>query len=155
MKRPPRLRPALRRTLLPALFGALFGALALLAGSVPALALETIRTETGLRYADEATGGGRKAEKGDLAIVHYTGWIYEAGDKGSEFDSSRNGQPFSFRVGGGRVIKGWDQGVAGMRVGGKRILIIPSELAYGKAGGGTKIPPDTDLIFEVELVDLR
>ena len=127
----------------------------LLLTAAPAAALETIRTETGLRYADDQIGGGPKARKGQIAIVHYTGWLFEAGDKGAEFDTSRNGGPFSFRIGGGRVIKGWDQGVAGMRVGGKRTLIIPSELAYGKAGGGDKIPPDTDLIFEIELLSLR
>jgi peptidylprolyl isomerase len=137
------------------LFTALLVSLALLAGIAPAAALETIRTDSGLRYADEKTGGGRRAEPGDLAIVRYTGWLYEYGDKGEQFDASGPGKPFTFRIGSGRVIKGWDEGVAGMRVGGKRILIIPSELAYGERGGDDKIPPDADLIFEIELVDLR
>jgi peptidylprolyl isomerase len=130
-------------------------ALLLVAAAPSAGALETIRTETGLRYADEAAGGGRQARPGDIAIVHYTGWLYELGEKGKQFDTSRNGGPFSFRIGSGRVIKGWDQGVAGMRVGGKRVLIVPSELAYGAAGGGDRIPPNATLYFEVELVDLR
>lgn len=135
---------------------ALFAALLLAPAAVtPAAALDTVRTESGLRYADEAIGGGRQARPGDIAIVHYTGWLYEFGDRGAQFDTSRNGRPFSFRIGSGRVIKGWDEGVAGMRVGGKRILIVPSELGYGAAGGGDRIPPDADLIFEVELVDLR
>jgi FKBP-type peptidyl-prolyl cis-trans isomerase len=133
---------------------ALLAAIATLLAA-PAAALETTLTDTGLRYADEKIGGGRKADAGDVAILRYKGWLYEFGDKGEKFDESKRGEPFAFRIGGGRVIQGWDEGVRGMRVGGKRILIIPSELAYGERGGGKKIPPNSDLIFEIELVDLR
>lgn len=134
---------------------ALAAAAALLTATLPAAALETIRTDSGLRYADEKIGGGRKADKGDIAIVRYKGWLYEFGDKGDKFDESGPGKNFTFRIGDGRVIKGWDEGVRGMRIGGKRILIVPSELAYGERGGGSKIPPNADLIFEIDLVDLR
>ena len=127
----------------------------IMTAATPAAAVDTIRTASGLRYADEKIGGGPKARPGQLAIVHYTGWLYEAGDKGKQFDTSRNGRPFSFRIGAGRVIRGWDEGVGGMRVGGKRVLIIPAHLGYGDAGGGAKIPPGATLYFEVELIDLR
>lgn len=137
------------------LAGCLLAAVPLIATTLPVTALETILTDSGLRYADEKIGGGPKAKNGNIAIVHYTGWLYEDGDKGSQFDTSRNGGAFSFRIGSGRVIEGWDLGVAGMRAGGKRILIVPGDLAYGEAGGGDKIPPNATLIFEVELISLR
>jgi FKBP-type peptidyl-prolyl cis-trans isomerase len=106
----------------------------------------------GLKYTDEQVGTGALAQPGKTAIVHYTGWLMN----GTKFDSSLDrGQPFSFPVGGGQVIKGWDEGVAGMRVGGKRVLIVPPELGYGARGAGGVIPPNATLKFEVQLLDLR
>ncbi len=105
-----------------------------------------------MRYIDLVVGTGRQAELGDTAGVHYTGWL----ENGKQFDSSvdRN-EPFSFRVGAGRVIKGWDEGVQGMKVGGKRKLIIPPDLGYGARGAGNVIPPNATLTFDVELLGLR
>ena len=114
---------------------------------------------TELQRIDVATGQGAIAVAGDEVSVHYTGWLYDqsAADKrGQEFDSSRDrGQPFVFLLGAGRVIRGWDEGVAGMRVGGKRELHIPATLGYGRAGAGRAIPPGASLVFEVELLDVR
>ncbi|TLX22212.1 FKBP-type peptidyl-prolyl cis-trans isomerase [Thermomonas fusca] len=114
---------------------------------------------TELQRIDVATGQGAVAMAGDEVSVHYTGWLYDqkAADKrGQKFDSSRNrGQPFVFMLGAGRVIRGWDEGVAGMRVGGKRELHIPAALGYGSTGAGSVIPPGASLVFEVELLDVR
>ena len=108
-----------------------------------------VKTKSGLRYVDQKVGTGDKAEKGDTVTVHYTGWL----KSGRKFDSSKDrGDPFKFELGAGRVIKGWDEGVAGMKVGGKRKLIIPPELGYGARGAGDVIPPNATLIFEVELL---
>ena len=109
---------------------------------------------------DNVVGTGKEATAGSNVVVHYTGWFYKpmaAKQRGKKFDSSLDrGDPLVFQLGAGRVIKGWDQGVAGMKVGGKRTLIIPSEMAYGKKGaGGGSIPPDSDLIFDVELLDVK
>ena len=114
-------------------------------------------TASGLRYTDTKLGKGATAQPGQTATVHYTGWLSIAGEKGRQFDSSRTrGQPFSFPLGGGRVIKGWDEGVVGMKVGGQRILVIPPQLAYGSQGaGGGVIPPNATLIFDVELLDVK
>lgn len=114
-------------------------------------------TASGLRYTDTKLGNGATAQAGQTATVHYTGWLYIAGEKGRQFDSSRTrGQPFAFPLGGGRVIKGWDEGVVGMKVGGQRTLIIPPGLAYGAQGaGGGVIPPNATLIFDVELIDVK
>ncbi|PJI38894.1 FKBP-type peptidyl-prolyl cis-trans isomerase [Ferrovibrio sp.] len=114
-------------------------------------------TASGLRYTDTKLGNGATAQPGQTAIVHYTGWLSVAGEKGRQFDSSRTrGQPFSFPLGGGRVIKGWDEGVVGMKVGGQRSLIIPPQLGYGAQGaGGGVIPPNATLIFDVELIDVK
>ncbi len=113
---------------------------------------QAITTDSGLQYIDLLEGKGRQAELGDQATVHYTGWLAN----GVKFDSSLDrGQPFSFRVGAGQVIKGWDEGVGTMKVGGKRKLIIPPNLAYGPRGAGTVIPPNATLTFEVELLGLR
>jgi len=110
-----------------------------------------ITTKTGLQYIDEAVGAGPEATKGNTVEVHYTGWLKD----GSKFDSSRDrGKPFAFALGTGMVIKGWDEGVAGMKVGGKRKLIIPSNLAYGQKGC-PGIPPDSELTFDVELLQVR
>ncbi len=125
-----------------------------LQGLGPALGAEPepIKTFSGLQYVDLVTGPGREAHVGETAIVHYTGWL----EDGTKFDSSVDrGDPFSFRLGAGRVIKGWDEGVVGMKIGTKRKLIIPPHLGYGSRGAGRIIPPNATLIFEVELLDLR
>ena len=115
-----------------------------------------ITTPSGLQYEDTTVGGGAEAKPGQHVHVHYTGWLYNNGQQGAKFDSSidRN-DPFAFSLGAGMVIKGWEQGVQGMKVGGKRTLIIPSVLAYGKRGAGGMIPADADLIFDVELVNVK
>jgi len=114
---------------------------------------------TELVIVDVVEGDGALAEPGQSVVVHYTGWLYEPGsegDKGSKFDSSVDrGEPFVFPLGGGRVIKGWDEGVAGMKVGGKRTLIIPPHKAYGDRGAGAVIPPGATLVFDVELLDIQ
>jgi FKBP-type peptidyl-prolyl cis-trans isomerase FkpA len=114
---------------------------------------------TELIKKDTKIGTGEEAVIGKAVEVHYTGWLYDpnaADKKGSKFDSSRNrGAPFTFLLGAGRVIKGWDKGVAGMKVGGQRTLIIPPEMAYGARGAGNVIPPNSALIFDVELVGLK
>ena len=108
---------------------------------------------SGLQYQDEVVGTGPEPQIGQSVDVHYTGWLDDHGTKGAKFDSSRDrGQPFSFRLGAGQVIKGWDQGLATMHVGGKRTLIIPPELGYGARGAGGVIPPNATLIFDVELL---
>ena len=108
---------------------------------------------SGLRYTDSKVGDGAAATAGRKVSVHYTGWLDNKGEKGKKFDSSLDrGQPFSFTLGGGQVIKGWDEGVAGMKVGGKRTLVIPPELGYGARGAGGVIPPNATLIFDVELL---
>lgn len=115
---------------------------------------KTVTTASGLKYIDHQVGKGDEAVKGATVEVHYTGWLYENGNRGKKFDSSRDrNQAFRFPLGAGRVIKGWDEGVAGMKVGGKRELIIPPELGYGAQGAGSGlIPPNATLDFEVELL---
>jgi FKBP-type peptidyl-prolyl cis-trans isomerase FkpA len=112
-----------------------------------------------LESEDLKVGTGAPIAAGQQAVVQYTGWLYEASaadKKGKEFDSSeKSGQPFRFVIGGGQVIKGWDQGVAGMKVGGRRRLIIPADLAYGADGAGGVIPPGATLVFEVSLVGIE
>ena len=114
---------------------------------------------TELVKKDVKIGTGEEAVVGKMVEVHYTGWLYDPAapdKKGAKFDSSRDrGTPFSFLLGAGRVIKGWDRGVAGMKVGGQRTLIIPAEMAYGARGAGNVIPPNAALIFDVELLGLR
>ena len=133
---------------------AIFALSALLAG--PALAQQETTTPSGLRYVETKPGSGAAAKPGQTAVVHYTGWLSEGGRKGKKFDSSRDrGEPFAFPLGGGRVIKGWDEGVAGMKPGGQRTLIIPPELGYGARGAGGVIPPNATLIFDVELIALK
>lgn len=108
---------------------------------------------------DEKVGAGALATPGQDVVVHYTGWNYDSrrpDGRGDKFDSSRDrGEPFTFLLGAGRVIRGWDEGVAGMRVGGRRVLMIPPEMGYGRAGAGGVIPPNGSLVFEVELLDVR
>jgi FKBP-type peptidyl-prolyl cis-trans isomerase FkpA len=114
---------------------------------------------TELQIIDIEVGSGAAAVAGQTVVVHYTGWLYEPespDNKGAKFDSSVDrGEPFEFSLGGGRVIKGWDQGVAGMLIGGKRRLIIPAHLGYGDRGAGAAIPPGATLMFDVELLDLK
>jgi FKBP-type peptidyl-prolyl cis-trans isomerase FkpA len=113
----------------------------------------------GLVKTDTVVGNGKEAVAGATVSVHYTGWLHDAKaerERGKQFDSSVGRGPFSFPLGAGRVIKGWDEGVAGMKVGGKRTLVIPPELGYGRRGaGGGVIPPDATLIFDVELLDVK
>ncbi len=117
---------------------------------------KTMTTESGLRITDTADGTGATPKRGQTCVMHYTGWLYENGEKGQKFDSSVDrGQPFEFSIGTGQVIGGWDQGVATMKVGGKRTLIIPPELGYGERGAGGVIPPNATLMFEVELLDVK
>lgn len=114
---------------------------------------------TELKKIEVKQGNGAEATPGKAVLVHYTGWLYDAtapDHHGTKFDSSVDrGNPFGFVVGGGRVIKGWDEGVAGMKVGGKRTLIIPPEMGYGARGAGGVIPPNATLVFDVELLDVR
>nr|WP_315402010.1 FKBP-type peptidyl-prolyl cis-trans isomerase [uncultured Duganella sp.] len=110
-----------------------------------------------MQKIDTVTGTGKDAVAGATAVVHYTGWLYEPNSPqqhGAQFDSSSGRSPFSFQLGGGQVIKGWDEGVQGMKVGGKRTLIIPAAMGYGDSGAGP-IPPHANLIFEVELLDVQ
>ena len=114
---------------------------------------------TELKKIEVKQGTGAEAVSGKPVSVHYTGWLFDPSkpdQKGTKFDSSRDrGQPFSFPLGGGRVIKGWDEGVAGMKVGGQRTLIIPPDYGYGARGAGGVIPPNATLIFDVELLDIK
>jgi len=113
---------------------------------------EEVTTGSGLKYVDLQVGQGEEAKAGQTVNVHYTGWLTD----GKKFDSSLDRRsPFSFKLGGGQVIRGWDEGVAGMKVGGKRKLMIPSKLGYGARGAGGVIPPDADLVFEVELLKVK
>jgi len=112
-----------------------------------------ITTPSGLQYDDTVAGTGATTTAGQRVKVHYTGWLWQDGQQGKKFDSSKDrGQPFSFRLGGGEVIGGWDEGVQGMQVGGTRVLIIPPALGYGAYGAGGVIPPNATLKFEVELL---
>ena len=116
----------------------------------------TMTTPSGLQVSDSKVGTGATPKSGQTCVMHYTGWLYENGAKGKKFDSSVDrGQPFEFPLGQRRVIAGWDEGVASMKVGGKRTLIIPPELGYGARGAGGVIPPNATLIFEVELLDVK
>jgi len=128
---------------------------ALIAMSTAANA-ETVTLPSGLKYQDEVVGTGPEPKAGQQVTVQYTGWLDEAGKKGKKFDSSRDrNQPFSFTIGAGQVIQGWDQGVMTMKTGGKRTLIIPPELGYGARGAGGVIPPNATLIFDVELLGAK
>ena len=115
-----------------------------------------ITTASGLQYEDTVVGEGAQATPGQDVTVHYTGWLYKDGQQGAKFDSSRDRRdPFVFPLGAGMVIKGWDEGVQGMKVGGKRTLLIPPELGYGAYGAGGVIPPNATLVFEVELLGVE
>jgi FKBP-type peptidyl-prolyl cis-trans isomerase len=154
MLRPHYFRPRLFQPL-----GALLAAAVLLAGCSPNTQQESTVSTAQLKITELKPGTGPAIKAGQTAVVHYTGWLYveDAPDhKGKKFDSSldRN-DPFSFPVGGGQVIQGWDQGVAGMQVGGKRQLVIPADLGYGSRGAGGVIPPNATLLFDVELLSIR
>ena len=117
---------------------------------------KTMTTASGLQIIDSVAGTGASPKAGQTCVMHYTGWLYENGQKGKKFDSSvdRN-EPFEFPIGKGRVIAGWDEGVASMKVGGKRTLIIPPQLGYGARGAGGVIPPNATLMFDVELLAVK
>jgi FKBP-type peptidyl-prolyl cis-trans isomerase len=108
-------------------------------------------TASGLKYTDTVEGTGQEATAGQTVNVHYTGWL----ENGTKFDSSVGRGPFSFKLGAGQVIRGWDEGVSGMKIGGKRRLTIPADLGYGSRGAGGVIPPNATLIFEVELLGVK
>ena len=128
------------------------GALACESSGKPGDADSQVVTESGLRYTDLVPGAGSEASPGDAVSVHYTGWLLD----GTKFDSSLDrDSPFEFILGDGQVIRGWDEGVAGMKVGGKRKLTIPANLAYGERGVGDLIPSGATLVFEVELLNAR
>ena len=137
-------------------------ALALAAGAalLPATAFaqgnKMTTTDSGLQIIDTVVGTGDQPKPGQICVMHYTGWLYENGTKGKKFDSSHDrNQPFEFKIGAGRVIRGWDEGVATMKIGGKRTLIIPPNLGYGARGAGGVIPPNATLKFDVELLAVK
>ncbi|KQQ26327.1 MULTISPECIES: FKBP-type peptidyl-prolyl cis-trans isomerase [unclassified Methylobacterium] len=129
---------------------------ALILAMTASASAETITTPSGLQYRDEVVGTGPEPKAGQKVSVHYTGWLDDGGKPGKKFDSSRDrGTPFTFTLGAGQVIAGWDTGVATMKVGGKRTLIIPPDQGYGPRGAGGVIPPNATLIFDVELLGAR
>jgi peptidylprolyl isomerase len=122
----------------------------------PAVAQPVTTTPSGLKIIDTKAGTGASPKTGQICVMHYTGWLYEHGAKVQRFDSSVDrGQPFEFPIGQHKVIAGWDEGVATMKVGGKRTLIIPPELGYGARGAGNVIPPNATLMFDVELLGIK
>src|SRR4051794_32859793 len=147
------MRAFLRNCAIPALCLALAGAISTAHAQTPGA---TMTTPSGLKITDTKAGAGATPKAGQTCVMHYTGWLYENGAKGKKFDSSVDrGQPFEFPIGQGRVIAGWDEGVATMKVGGKRTLIIPPELGYGARGAGGVIPPNATLMFDVELLAVK
>ena len=122
----------------------------------PARAQPIMTTPSGLKIIDTQPGTGASPKTGQTCVMHYTGWLYDNGTKGKKFDSSvdRN-EPFAFKIGVGQVIRGWDEGVSTMKVGGKRTLIIPAALGYGAQGAGNAIPPNATLMFDVELLGIK
>jgi len=117
-----------------------------------------VTTDSGLQYDDTTPGSGAEAQAGSTVTVHYTGWLHDpsqANGRGAKFDSSKDrGDPFRFPLGAGHVIRGWDEGVQGMKVGGTRVLVIPADLGYGARGAGGVIPPNATLVFEVDLISV-
>ena len=140
-------------------FAAAFAAAGFFAAiAAPAIAQEAkpVELADGLKYTDAKVGDGAEAQKGYIVSVQYTGWLYKNGDKGAKFDSSLDaGKPITFKLGAGQVIKGWDEGITGMKIGGKRTLILKPELGYGARGAGGAIPPNATLIFDIELLSAR
>jgi peptidylprolyl isomerase len=140
---------------------ALAAVLGLVAAGAPAPATaqtsgKPMTTPSGLQITDAKVGEGASPKTGQTCVMHYTGWLYQNGAKGKKFDSSVDrGEPFEFKIGQGQVIRGWDEGVATMKVGGKRTLVIPPELGYGARGAGGVIPPNAMLIFDVELLGVK
>lgn len=125
-------------------------------GTPKPIAAQVDAPSPGLQITDTKVGTGASPRLGAICVMHYTGWLYENGVKGAKFDSSVDrGKPFEFPIGQQRVIAGWDKGIASMKVGGKRTLIIPPNLAYGSSGSGPSIPPNATLIFEVELLAVK
>jgi FKBP-type peptidyl-prolyl cis-trans isomerase len=151
-------RTRFRRTTLAALF-ALATTCASAAGAQTTTPPPQAATVTDLRKIEAKPGTGAEAVAGKTVLVHYTGWLHDPAapeGKGRKFDSSRDrGTPFDFPLGAGRVIKGWDEGVAGMKVGGQRTLVIPPAMGYGSRGAGNVIPPNATLIFDVELLEVK
>lgn len=152
------LRPSVLR-LRPLRFVLIASLSALLLAGCSRPAVPTGGSVADLQRIDLRDGTGAVAAPGDEVGVHYTGWLYDEHapeQRGKQFDSSHErGEPITFRLGAGRVIRGWDEGVAGMRVGGKRVLLIPAAYGYGQKGAGGAIPPGASLVFEVELMDVR
>jgi peptidylprolyl isomerase len=152
------MRPVSRTTLIPlcAAIALAFAATAVLNSAMSQPAAKPVTTSTGLQIIDIKPGTGASPRAGQTVVVHYTGWLYVNGAKGQKFDSSvdRN-EAFEFPIGQGRVIKGWDEGVGSMKVGGKRTLIIPANLGYGARGAGGAIPPNATLMFDVELLGVK
>jgi peptidylprolyl isomerase len=149
------------RTTFSTLAAAALTALTVVVASMPTTAMaqtpgKAMTTASGLQIIDSNVGTGATPKPGQICVMHYTGWLYEDGKKGKKFDSSvdRN-EPFEFPIGQRKVIAGWDEGVASMKVGGKRTLIIPPALGYGARGAGGVIPPNATLIFDVELLDVK
>ena len=125
------------------------------AGGDEPVSLDLQTSPSGLQFQDTVEGTGAEAKPGQRVSVHYTGWLYKDGMRGKKFDSSKDrGQPFRFNLGGGEVIRGWDEGVQGMKIGGTRMLVIPAELGYGSRGAGGVIPPNATLLFEVDLLSI-
>jgi len=135
---------------------AIIGSTAIPKDAMSQSAAKPVTTSTGLQIIDTKPGTGASPRSGQTVVVHYTGWLYENGAKGKKFDSSvdRN-EAFEFPIGQGRVIKGWDEGVMSMKIGGKRTLIIPPALGYGARGAGGVIPPNSTLMFDVELLAVK
>jgi peptidylprolyl isomerase len=142
----------------------LCAAAAILLAAGPALSQDKVekkeskmtKTPSGLQYEDTKVGTGASPKTGQTCVMHYTGWLWENGEKGKKFDSSVDrGTPFKFQIGRGMVIKGWDEGVSTMKVGGKRTLLIPPQLGYGARGAGGVIPPNATLLFDVELLGIE
>ncbi len=135
---------------------AIIGSTAIPEGAMSQSAAKPVTTSSGLQIIDTKVGTGASPRPNQTAVVHYTGWLYTNGAKGQKFDSSVDrGEPFEFPVGQGRVIKGWDEGVASMKIGGKRTLIVPPGLGYGARGAGGAIPPNATLMFDVELLGVK
>src|SRR5262249_24127908 len=135
---------------------ALISAGAALCSPALAQAGKPVTTASGLQIIDSKVGTGPSPKTGQTCVMHYTGWLYENGAKGKKFDSSVDrGQPFEFKIGQHQVIAGWDEGVASMKVGGKRTLIIPAALGYGAQGASNAIPPNATLMFDVELLGIK
>ena len=139
-----------------ALITGLGGVIAAGFSTLAAAQAKTMTTASGLQISDSVAGTGASPKTGQTCVMHYTGWLYDNGTKGKKFDSSVDrGQPFEFPIGQRRVIAGWDEGVATMKVGGKRTLVIPPKLGYGERGAGSAIPPNATLIFDVELLGVK